>query len=61
MSETTGVEVLQARLWQAAQDLAAGRITATEANRITKEARRELLRVSAAMRAVKVARRLGSG
>ena len=58
---SSGVEALQARLWQTAQDLAAGRITATEANRITREATRELRQVEAAMRVAKLARTLRSG
>jgi hypothetical protein len=56
----SGIEVLQARLWQAAQDLADGRITATEAKRITKE-RRDLRQIEAAVRIGKLARRLRSG
>jgi hypothetical protein len=57
----SGVAVLQARLWQTAQNLADGRITATEANRITKDANRELRRVEAAMRAARLAHRLETG
>jgi hypothetical protein len=56
----SGIEVLQARLWQAAQDLADGRITATEAKRIAKE-RRDLRQIEAAVRIGKLARRLRSG
>ncbi|HET9757793.1 MAG TPA: hypothetical protein VFP66_14900 [Candidatus Limnocylindrales bacterium] len=54
----SGVEVLKARLWQAAQDLAEGRITPTEANRITKQAGRELRKIEALLRAAKVGQKL---
>lgn len=57
----SGLEVMQARLWRTAQDLADGRITAEEANRITREARRKLREVEAAIRIAKLVRRLGSG
>jgi hypothetical protein len=50
----SGVEVLQASLWQAVLDLGEGRITPTEANRITKEAGRELRRVEVLLRAAKL-------
>ena len=54
----SGVEVLQARLWQAALDLAEGRITPTEANRITKQAGLELRKIEALVRAAKIGRKL---
>ena len=50
----SGVEVLQACLWQAVQDLDEGRITPTEANRITKEAGQELRRIEVLLRAAKL-------
>lgn len=57
----SGLEVMLARLRRTAQDLADGRITAAEADRITREARHELREVEAAMRIAKPVRRLGSG
>lgn len=50
----SGVEVLPARLWQAVQELDEGRITPTEANRITKQAGQELRRMAVLLRAVKL-------
>jgi hypothetical protein len=44
--------------WQAARDLAEGRITPTEANRITKQAGRELYNVEAFLRAAKIVQKL---
>jgi hypothetical protein len=44
-------EVLQARLVETIEDLVAGRITATEANRISREVGAELRLVQTAMRA----------
>ena len=55
----TTVDDLQGRLWQAIEDLRAGRIEASEANRISAEARAELRVVEAAMRAARVAGRTG--
>lgn len=54
----SGVEVLQARVWQAAQDLAEGRITPTEANRITKQAGLELRKIEALVRVAKIGQKL---
>ena len=54
----SGVEVLQTRLWQAAQDLATGRITPTEANRISRQAGRQIREIEAALRAAKLAQKL---
>jgi hypothetical protein len=54
----SGVEVMRVRQWQATQDLAAGRITASEANRISKEAGRKLRQVEAALLVAKRGRRL---
>ena len=56
-----GVEVLRARLSGAAEDLVAGRITTSEANRITREAARELRMVEAALRVAKTASKIGAG
>ena len=50
----SGAEVLQDRLWQAVLDLSEGRITPTEANRLTKEAGRELRRIEVQLRAAKL-------
>ena len=54
-----GVGRLRARLLGVIEDLRAGRITATEANRMTKDARRELQDVEAALRVAKIASMLG--
>jgi hypothetical protein len=51
-------DVLRASLWQATQDLLEGRITPTEANRITKRAGRELRRIEALLRTAKIAQKL---
>ena len=53
------VDDLQGRLWQVIEDLRSGRIDASEANRISAEARAELRVVEAAMRAAKFASRTG--
>ena len=55
----TTVDDLQGRLWQAIEDLRSGRIDASEANRISAEARGELRVLEAAMRAARVAGRTG--
>jgi hypothetical protein len=47
---------LRSRLATVIDDLLGGRITATEANRITKEVGRELDRVETALRAAKLTR-----
>jgi hypothetical protein len=60
-SVAPGVQVLRARLSGAAEDLVAGRITTSEANRLTREAARELRRVEAALRVAKTASKLGAG
>jgi hypothetical protein len=59
-SGASGVEVLRARLSGVTEDLVAGRITASEANRITGEAARDLRMVEAALRVAKTARKLGA-
>jgi hypothetical protein len=59
-SPGSGVERMRAQVWQASTDLAAGRISAAQANRITKEAGRELRQVEAALRVAKLGRRLES-
>ena len=57
--ERSTVDDLQGRLWQAIEDLRAGRIEAPEANRISAEAQAELRVIEAAMRAARFASRTG--
>jgi hypothetical protein len=52
-------EAIRARLLQAVQDLHDGRITAAEANRITKEAGQEIRKVETALRVARLARKIG--
>jgi hypothetical protein len=56
----TGAGVLHARLSELIQDLADGRLTTTEANRITKQATRKLRKVESAIHAERLARALRS-
>ena len=54
------VEELQARLWQVVEGVRSGRISSAEARKVTKEINDELRVVDTALRAIRVARRLGS-
>ena len=55
---TSSSEDLQARLWQAIEDLRAGRISPAESRKITKEVTDELRVVESALRLAKVTRRI---
>jgi hypothetical protein len=60
VSKQPTVEDLQGRLLQAIDDLRAGRIDASESNRISAEAQAELRIVEAAMRTARLATRIGT-
>ena len=55
---TPSANEMQARLWQATEDLRAWRISPAESRKITKEVTDELRVVESALRLAKVTRRL---